>query len=223
MLFFNDVGRKAFDFAAALLRVHCLPVHDPIFLSLLLAFPLTFREPEPVPMHFQKIVNDAVEPPLNAHLLFSSQTESIKAEARTDVGEDGFDGSHSSSIDQLARYGVDLLPHLLREGLGLLFGLSGKVGELASFGLIGFLQALRPELARDAISLGSLELDGVSSIMDQVAVPVHAFACRQMQNVLSGLTVKSRGWKMMARLNLLAISLLNLSLYRSASANRGSR
>jgi hypothetical protein len=131
-------------------------------------------------------MNNAVEPPLNAHLLFPSQTESIQAEARADVGKHGFHRCHSSSVDQLTCYRIDLLPHLLREGLGLLFGLSGKVGELASFGLIGFLQALRPELARDAISLGSLELDGVSSIMDQVAVPVHAFACRADAECLVG-------------------------------------
>ncbi len=70
-------------------------------------------------MHLQKIVHNAVEPPLDAHLLFPSETESIQAETGTDVGKDGFDRRHPSSIDQLARYRIYLLPHLLREGLGL--------------------------------------------------------------------------------------------------------
>jgi hypothetical protein len=60
------------------------------------------------------------------------------------------------------------------------------VGELTGFGLIGFLEALLPELAREAISLGSLEFDGVSSVMDQVAMPVHAFTCRADAETLVG-------------------------------------
>ncbi len=96
-------------------------------------------------MHFEKVVNDAVEPPLDADLLFSSEAKSIKAEARSYVGKDGFYRCHPSSVDQLACYRVDLLPHFLRESLCLLIGLSRKVGELTGYGHVGVLHALRPD------------------------------------------------------------------------------
>jgi hypothetical protein len=87
-------------------------------------------------VHLQKVVNDAVKPPLDTYLLFSSKAESIEAKTRSDVGKDGFGRRHSSSVDQFTDYRVDLLPHLLREGLGLLVGLSRKVGKLTGYSYI---------------------------------------------------------------------------------------
>jgi hypothetical protein len=45
-----------------------------------------------------------------------------------------------------------------------LIGRSCKVGELADFGHVGVLHALRPDLAREAISLGSSVPDGMFTV-----------------------------------------------------------
>ena len=89
-------------------------------------------------------MHDAIEPPLDAHLLFTPEAKTVQAEVASDIGKDGFDRRHSSSVDQFACYRIYLLPHLLREGLRLLIGLPGKVGELARYGYVGVLHALRP-------------------------------------------------------------------------------
>jgi len=115
-------------------------------------------------MHLQQIVHDAIEPPLSAHFLFPSQAETVQAEAAPNIGKDGFDRRHPSSVDKLARYRVYLLPHLLREGLGLLIDRPGKVGELADFGNVRVLHALRALRAGDAISLGSSVPDGMFTV-----------------------------------------------------------
>jgi hypothetical protein len=138
----------------------------------------TLRKPRPVSVHLQKIVHNAVQSPLDAHLLFSSQTKSIQAQTRPDVGKDGFDRRHSSSVDQLACYRVYLLPHLLRKGLGLLVGLSREVGKLAGYGHVGILHALCSDQAGDAVSLGPVVLDGVEPVMDCIAAFIHPFAGR---------------------------------------------
>lgn len=106
-------------------------------------------------------MHDAIEPPLNAYLLFPSEAEAIQTEAAADIGKDGFDRRHSSSVDQFACCRIYLLPHLLSEGFCLLVSLSRKVGELARYGHVGVLHALCSNQARDAISLGSMVLDGV--------------------------------------------------------------
>jgi len=89
-------------------------------------------------------VHRAVEHPLDVDLALPPETEAVQAEAAPDIGKDGFDCRHPSSVDQLARYRVYLLPHLLREGFCLLVGLPRKVCELARFSHVGVLHALRP-------------------------------------------------------------------------------
>src|SRR3990172_257696 len=146
----------------------------------------TIRKAKPVSMHLQQIVHDAVESPLNAHLLFPSQTEPIQAETAPDIGEDGLDRRHPSSVDELACYRIYLLPHLLRERFRLLIGLPGKVGELTRYCHVGVLHALRPDLAGEAISLGSMVLDSVQSVMDCIAAFVHPLAGRADAETLVG-------------------------------------
>ncbi len=90
-------------------------------------------------MHFQKIMHDAVESPLDADLLFSSQAEAIQAQARSDIGEDRLDRRNPSTIFKLTGYRIDLFPHLLREGLIFLFGLAREMGELTCLGHVGML------------------------------------------------------------------------------------
>ena len=109
-------------------------------------------------------MHNAIEPPLDAHLLFPSEAEAVQAKAAPDIGEDGFHRRHPSAVNQLARNRIYLLPHFLREGLYLLIGRSCKVGELADFGHVGVLHALRPDLAREAVSLGSSIPDGMFTV-----------------------------------------------------------
>jgi hypothetical protein len=65
-------------------------------------------------------VNDAVEPPLNAHLLVSSEAEAIQAEARSYIGEDGFDRRHQAKLDLSSRCGSFIL--LLPGSMNLFHG-----------------------------------------------------------------------------------------------------
>jgi hypothetical protein len=109
-------------------------------------------------------VHDAIEPPLNAYLCFPSEAEAIQSEAAPNIGKDGLDRRHPSAVNQLARNRIYLLPHLLREGLYLLIDRPGKVGELADFGNVRVLHALRALRAGDAISLGSSVPDGMFTV-----------------------------------------------------------
>ena len=123
-------------------------------------------------------MHDAIEPPLNAHLCFPSEAEAVQSETAPDIGEDGLDRRHPSSVDEFACCCVYLLPHLLREGLDLLVGFSRKVSKLTGYGHVRILHALCPGLTRDAISLGSVVLDGVQSVMHRVATFVHTLPGR---------------------------------------------
>jgi hypothetical protein len=69
-------------------------------------------------MHLQEVVYRAVEEPLDIHLPFASEGESVQAEGGTDIGKDRFRGRESFIIDETTLYGVDLPFHLLGEALG---------------------------------------------------------------------------------------------------------
>ena len=60
----------------------------------------------------------AVEEPLDIHLPFASEGESIESEGGTDVGKDRLCGRESSVIDKTTFYGIYFAFHLLGEGLG---------------------------------------------------------------------------------------------------------
>ena len=94
-------------------------------------------------MHFEKIVDGTVQHPLDIDLSLPSETEAVQTEATSDIGKDGFDRRHSSSIYKAACYRVYLAAHLLRKGLSIVFCLSGGVGNLPRYCLSGILHAFR--------------------------------------------------------------------------------
>ena len=49
-------------------------------------------------MYFQKIVHRAVEEPLDIDLSFPPEAKAVQAEAAPDIGKDGFDRRHPSTI-----------------------------------------------------------------------------------------------------------------------------
>jgi len=71
-----------------------------------------------VPVHLQEVVHRAVEEPLDVHLPFPPEGESIESQGGADMGKDRLCGRESFVIDETTFYGVDLPLHLLGKALG---------------------------------------------------------------------------------------------------------
>ena len=121
----------------------------------------------------------AVEEPLDIHLPFASEGESIEAEGGADVGKDRLRGWESLIIDETTFYGVDLPFHLLGEALGEGWGTSLEEVDLPCFGTVGITEAFLAKCANQAVGLISPELDGPLTLDDHIGpVAVEAFAGR---------------------------------------------
>lgn len=69
-------------------------------------------------MDLQEVMHRAVEEPLNVHLPFASEGESIQPEGGADMGKNRFCGGESSVVDETTFQGINLALHLLGEGFG---------------------------------------------------------------------------------------------------------
>ena len=126
-------------------------------------------------MHLKEVVHDTVEKPLDVHLPFASQGESIEAKSRTDITEHWLNGSEPSAVDKATFHGIDLLFHPFGKALRSFL----KEVDLSCLGTVRVSQALLTEVAGATVGLVAPELDSRSaSDRHLAAVAVEAFACR---------------------------------------------
>ena len=122
----------------------------------------------------------AVEEPLDIHLAFSPEGESIKSQGGTDMSKYGFCGRESFTIDETTFHGIDLPLHLLGEGLGQGWGTSLEEVDLPCFCTVRITKAFFAQGTGPAVGLVSPKLDGNSLVVDNDIGPVtvEAFAGR---------------------------------------------
>jgi len=107
-------------------------------------------------VYLQKVVDRAVEEPLDVHLLLSSEGESIESQGGADIGKDRLCRSEPSVIDKTSLHGVDLLFHLLCEALQS----SLKEVDLSRCRTVGISETFAPEFTEGTVRIPSSELDG---------------------------------------------------------------
>lgn len=104
----------------------------------------------PISCHFFQVVNDAEQVPLDIHLGFTAQCESVQPHDPADMGEWRFNNGYPQAVQGAAGGGVDLVLHLFGESLFPLGGAAMEIGHLPDFRPVRMTQALRPKLAGSA-------------------------------------------------------------------------
>lgn len=112
-------------------------------------------------------MHDAIQLPLGLDLRLVSQGEAVQAQV-AQVPEHRFHGSDAPMVDGLAREGVNLALHNLREGLWLAV-LAREEADLTDFGPIRQLQAAAAQMTRAAGRLRRSELHGRVAVDGDVA------------------------------------------------------
>ena len=69
-------------------------------------------------MDLQEVMHRAVEEPLDIHLPFSPEGESIEPQGRADMGKDRLCGGEPLVVNETTFRRIDLPLHFLGEGLG---------------------------------------------------------------------------------------------------------
>lgn len=124
-------------------------------------------------------MDDTEQIPLDVHLCFTPQGETVQAHDVADIGKGRLRDGYTHAVQGTACGGVDLSLHLFGEGLLSLGGPTMEVGHLPDFRPLRMPQALRAELAGNTSRLRSLEFSRQKiSDRDIVAAAVQTFSCR---------------------------------------------
>ena len=103
----------------------------------------------------------AVEEPLDVHLPFPSEGESVESQGGADVGKDRLRGGESFVVDETTFHGIDLPFHLLGEALGRRGHVPGRSRPVV-FPYGRDIAGIFSKSTEEAVGLVPPELDGLS-------------------------------------------------------------